>query len=287
MASTNRRVSVGMQFIRKRRITNLNNSATQHNVGKLWWIEFEQSFVVRNDQHAHLRTGELCQSFADHADSITVQTAVCFIKNRKSRLQHGELQNLHAFLFAARETVVEVTASKFRVHSQFVHSLADFLAKLTHPDQAFAFLAIRIADVGNSMTKEVSDFDPGDYHGILKRQKHPKSGTLIGFHLSDIDSVDLDRAVSHGVIRMPGQSISKRTLARSIRTHQGVNFALTNLHIDALQNRRLTHIDMQIGNLQHSTHRNHTSSNVHSTRSENDRSTDINNLEFSQLDSIT
>ena len=74
-----------------------------------------------DDEHAKIGTGKSVDTFRDDAKRINIQAGICFIQNGNLWLEGCHLQNLGTFLFATRETVIEVTACEGVIHLERVH----------------------------------------------------------------------------------------------------------------------------------------------------------------------
>ncbi len=160
-------------------------------MGVLRHVVFQQPLMVRDDQHAHMRSGEFRQPLAHHAHRIAVESRIGFVENRKLRLQHGELQDFHPLLLAAGEAFIEVPAGELFVDIEFLHGVAKFLAEVAHLHEFFPFLAVGIPDIRHCMPQEVGDPHAGIVTGYWKARNSPSRARSQGS--SSLISVPLTR----------------------------------------------------------------------------------------------
>ena len=192
MPLANTCVSVVMQIMGKRGIARLYNSSCKHHVCKLRNVIFQKPFVVSNDQDPHMRSGQFAQAFAHNSDSIAVETGICFVENCESRFQHCQLKNLHSLLFAAGESIVQISPSEFSIDVQLLHRAAEFGPEFPHRHQLFAFFPIGVTDVTDGMPKEVCNLHSGNCDWILKCEEHPETCSLSGIEVENICPVNRD-----------------------------------------------------------------------------------------------
>ena len=210
--------------------------------------------MVRNDQDAVVLARQLLEPLRHHTDGVAIKARIGLVEDGKLRTQHRELENFHPLLLAAREPLIEITASESRVHIQLSHTVFEFLTELSHRHQVFTLSAVGVADVGDRVPQKVGHLHAGNRDRVLKRQKQPHSGPLGRVKVHDIRPVDLDCAGRHLVLGVPDQSIRERRLARPVGPHQGVNFTLINLKVHPLQNRLVINGDVQVSNFQRAGH---------------------------------
>ena len=200
-------------------------------------VVVQQPVVVRDDQDAHLRAADLGNALAGQLHGVHVEAAVGLVEDRKLRPQHGQLQNLGPLHLAAREAVVHVAAGKLLVHSQLAHFLLKLLAKLSHRDQLFAFLAVGIADVRSRVSQEVGHFHARNRHRTLEGHEDPGPRPLRRIPFENVLAVELDRAVGDFVFRVTHDRAGERALAGAVRPHQRVRFAAADRQIHAVEDR--------------------------------------------------
>ena len=78
-----------------------------------------------DEEEAHLRLlgTHLSHALRDHPQSVDVEPGVCLVEHRQVRREEGHLEDLVAFLLAAREALVQVARSKTLIHLQTLHPL--------------------------------------------------------------------------------------------------------------------------------------------------------------------
>src|SRR5437667_8370514 len=100
------------------------------------------------------------------------------------------MQDLDAFLLAAREALVHVASSKGLMNAQVLNLLEQFAAKIAHRNKRCFLLTIvrrlrrptlpGIAHRAERATQKIGQCYAWNSRGILESQKQPVSGTLIG-----------------------------------------------------------------------------------------------------------
>ena len=58
------------------------------------------------------------------ADSIDIESRVCFIEHRELRIEDPKLQDLALLAFPAGEAVIQVAVCVGRIHGEVFHALA-------------------------------------------------------------------------------------------------------------------------------------------------------------------
>ena len=81
-------------------------------------------------ERPHFGPDELVHALRDDPQRVDVEPRVGLVENGDPRLQHRHLQDLHPFLLAAREAVVEVSRRELAAHLQPVHLRQQLLAEL-------------------------------------------------------------------------------------------------------------------------------------------------------------
>src|SRR5690606_32637599 len=84
-------------------------------------------------------------------------------------------------------------------------------------------------------TKEVRDRDTGHLDGVLEGQVEALAGALVGLHLEDRLALEQDVAARHLVLRVAGDDLRERRLARAVRAHQRVHLAPRDHQVHALE----------------------------------------------------
>ncbi len=108
------------------------------------------------------------------------------------------------------------------------------MAVLTSLTQARSFGASPV-DGGLGRAKEVGHRDAGNLDRVLHRQEQPGPGPLVDLHGQDVLAVEGDCAAGDGVLRVPGDRVGQRGLARSVRPHDRVNLAGSDGEVDTAE----------------------------------------------------
>ncbi len=243
-----------MQVVGEAGVAGFDDASGEHHVCVVRLVEFEQSFVVRDNQDAGIGSGQFCQAFADDFDGIAVETAVGFVEQCEAWLEQGQLQDFHPFLFPAGEPVVEVSAGELGIEPQFVHLFSQQCAELAHRDQSLAILAFGIANIGDGVAEKIGDLHAGNGDRILEGQEDASTGSLVGIHFEQIVAIDCCLSAGDPVQRVPGQGVRQGAFARTVGAHQRVDLAGRDFQCHALQDRSLTDGDVQIGDREHAGH---------------------------------
>ena len=163
-----------------------DDAAAEHDVRFERDVVFEQLFVVRDNEDAHIGAADFGDALAGEADGVGIETAIGFVENGEFGLQHGELQDFGALHFSAGETIVHIAAGELKIDFELLHFGAKLFPELAHRNQLFAFFAVGAADVGRGVAEEVGHFDAGDRHGALEGEEDAVAGALIGFHFQNV-----------------------------------------------------------------------------------------------------
>ena len=92
------------------------------------------------------------------------------------------------------------------------------------------FLLLVISETQKLRIRNTRHFDR-----ILKRHEHAFARTLVRRHLEQVAALVKNLARGHFILRMSGEHLRQRRLAGTIRSHDGVNLALVNRQVDALE----------------------------------------------------
>src|SRR5690606_18172702 len=90
-------------------------------------------------------------------------------------------------------------------------------------------------------TKEVRDRDTGHLDGVLEGQVEALAGALVGLELEDRLALEEDVAARHLVLRVAGDDLRERRLARAVRAHQRVHLAARDDEVHAPQDLLAAH----------------------------------------------
>ena len=69
----------------------------------------------------------------------------------------------------------------------------------------------------------------------MKREEHAGTRAVLWFHLEQVLAVVPHCPGEHRVCRVAGEHLRQRALARAIRSHERVHFAIANREIDTLE----------------------------------------------------
>jgi hypothetical protein len=160
-------------------------------------------------------------------------------------LQHGQLQDLVALLFAAGEAVVHAACGEDGVHLQHPHPLLELLLEV----EDVHFLAALRVQCG---AHEVGDGNARDLHRVLEGQKDPGAGALVRLHVQHAGAAEEDVTLRHLVRRMPGDHLGKGALAGAVGSHDRVDLSGVELQLHSTQDLRriLRDLGVQVGDLE-------------------------------------
>ena len=99
-----------------------------------------------------------------------------------------------------------------------------------------------------SEAQELRVGNAGHFHRILKGHEDPRARPLIRRELEQVPAIVDYLAARHLVRRVAGQDLCQGRFAGAVGPHDGVNFALINFQIDALQDFLAINPCMQISN---------------------------------------
>ena len=114
-------------------------------------------------------------------ESVSSRTAI-------SRLQHRQLEDLHALLLAAREAVVEVAAGEVLRDVGQLHRLLGLAAEVLELDLV---LAARLAVGVDDHPQVLGDRDAGDRDRVLEGHEEAQPRALVGVGLGDVLAVEV------------------------------------------------------------------------------------------------
>ena len=193
----------------------------------------QQPLVVRDQQRAHVRADQAVDALGDHPQRVDVQARVGLVQHGDLRFEHGHLQDLGAFLFAAREAIVQIAAGEGGIDVQLRHLVGQFLAEFAHRHQLGAD-GLGAAAVGDGLfrplgvaahradrlAQEVRHADARDRGRVLERQEQTGLGALVGRQAEDALPVQQDVAAGDYIMRVAGNGISQGALPGAVRPHR-------------------------------------------------------------------
>src|SRR5438105_12123607 len=92
------------------------------------------------------------------------------------------------------------------------------------------------ADRVDGRLEKIARRDTGDFHGILKAKKNPLASALLGRHFENVFALECDGPLSDLVKFAPSENLAERRLARTVPSHDGVDFARLDDQVDAFKN---------------------------------------------------
>ena len=114
------------------------------------------------------------------------------------------------------------------------------MALLAHEFQEVAcaqrLFAVVFAFLIDGGTHKVHHRHPRNFHRVLETEEQTFVGTVFGRECQEVFAVKFHFATGHSVGRVAGEHCAERTLARAVRTHNGVNFTRLHREVDAFQN---------------------------------------------------
>ncbi len=184
---------------------------------------------MRDEQDAAVTLGaEPVHPVGDDAQRVDVQAGVGLVEDREARVEQFHLEDLVALLLSTGEALIDVALRERRVDRERAHRLLD----LTGPGPQLRRLT---GDGGLGRTEEVRHRDAGHLDGVLHREEHSGPGALVDGHRQDVGTVQRDGAVRDLVLRVPGDGVRQRGLARPVRAHDRVRLAGIDGQVDAAQ----------------------------------------------------
>ena len=148
------------------------------------------------------------------------------------RLEHHQLEDLAALLFAAGEAFVDEAGGELPVHLEGVHLRVEL---------GIVGLGVEGRTLGlagdNRGADEVGDGHTRDFARVLEREEETRAGDDIRLEADDLFAVEEGFARLHGVVGMAGEDLGERALTGAVRPHDGVHFAFRDREGKILQDR--------------------------------------------------
>src|SRR5262249_32975565 len=91
----------------------------------------------------------------------------------------------------------------------------------------------------------------GNFQRILEGQKQPLGRSLVRTQFEQVNAIEQYLSGGDLVSRFARQNVRKRRLARTVRSHDGVDFALVYSQVEAVENVAASDIDVQILDFKH------------------------------------
>ena len=140
----------------------------------------------------------------------------------RRRLDDQHLQDLVAFLLAAREPFVHAARQEALVHLHELHLGAHQLQEFVGIHFG---LSQRLAPRVHRGLEQVDVVDAGNFHRVLESEEQPGTRTLFGRQRKEVTTFELHAAAGDFVAGPAGEHVRQRALARSIGAHDGVHLA--------------------------------------------------------------
>ncbi len=91
----------------------------------------------------------------------------------------------------------------------------------------------------------------GDFQRILEGEEDAARRPLVRFERQQIGAFERHRAAGDLVVRLAGQHVRERRLARAVRSHDGVHLARLHGKIEALEDLPAIHRDLKVLDIEH------------------------------------
>ena len=184
---------------------------------------------MRDEQDAEAgRRVRAVDALGDDLERVDVEPRVGLVEHREARLEEFELHNLVTLLLAPREALVDVARRERRVHLEVGHRLLE--GRAPGADRGGFAVDRRLRGA-----QEVRDRHAGDLDGVLHREEEPGTGALVDAHRQHVLAVELDGAAVDVVPGVTGDRVRERRLARAVGAHDGVDLAVGDRQVDALE----------------------------------------------------
>ena len=200
-----------------------------------------------DDEDAHVGARHRVDAVGDDAQGVDVQARVGLVQDGDLRALHGELEDLHALLLAAGEALVEVARGELPRHLGEVHGVLGGLAEVLERD---GLLAASLAMGVGDHAQVLGHADPRHGDRILEGHEQAGAGALVRIGLGDVLAVEGDGSLGHLHPGVAHDRVGQRRLAGAVGAHQGVDLALGDGQVDALEDLLLGGADVQVANFE-------------------------------------
>ena len=192
----------------------------------------QEPLIVRDDDGRCLRRLQLVHSVGNDAEGVDVQSAIRLVEDRELRLEHRHLEYLVPLLLPARKTFVHAAAGEFVVQLDdgplLAHQLQEVRGGYRRQPLVFPVFVHRSAH-------EVHHAHARNFDRVLETQEQALAAPVFGRHREEVFSVEHDLAFRNGEGGITHEHAAERTLARTVRAHDGMNLAVADSKVDALQ----------------------------------------------------
>ena len=155
----------------------------------------QQALVVGDDEEAAVLAAHGVHAAGDDFEGVDVETRVGFVEDSVFWLQHHELEDFVALLFAAGEAFIDAAASEAAVHFELVHAGVELFVELHGVD----VLSLRQAGFEGG-AEEVGVADAGYLVRVLEGEEEPSAAACIDGHVEDVFAIEQDLAASDFVV---------------------------------------------------------------------------------------
>jgi hypothetical protein len=263
LALGNTGVALRFQLQRQRLVAAFDDAAIGQHVHKVRHHVIEQALVVGDHQERALGRAQRVHALRHLLQRVDIETRIGLVEDRQLRLEYGHLKDLVALFFAAGETFVDRAMQQFVRDLHHLELLAHQLEKLHGVQLLFtAHLALRI----ERGAQKVGVIDAGNFHRVLKRQKHAGRRALFRIQREQVDAVVDHRAGGDFVTVAAGEHVAQGRFAGAVRPHDGVDFARIHGKAEALENFLALNADVQVFDCQHAHYFDPTTAMEHTPR---------------------
>jgi hypothetical protein len=189
---------------------------------------------VGDDQDAQLGGLRLERVHAVGHDpqGVDVEAGVGLVEHRDAGLLERELEDLHALLLAARETLVQVARGELARDLDELHRLLDGAAEVLQAHRVLALLGpVRVHD----RAEVLGDGDAGDGYRVLEGHEQAHPGALVRVGLGHALAVEQDLALGDLEVGVAHDRVGERGLAGAVRAHQRVHLARVDGQVEPLE----------------------------------------------------
>ncbi len=188
----------------------------------------EQALVVGDEHDAELVAAHGFDAFGDDLEGVDIEAGVGLVHEGEGGLEHGHLEDLAAFLFAAGEALVDRAGGELPVDLEHVHLGVEALVV----GGGVELLALGEAGLDGG-AEEVGDGDAGDFGGVLEGEEDAGAGAFVGLHFEDGFAFDEDLAGGDDVVGVAGDGLGEGGFAGAVGPHDGVNLAGFDRQVEA------------------------------------------------------
>ena len=190
----------------------------------------EQTLIVGNDDGRCLGRVHLVHAISHDAHGIDIQTRVGLVKDRELWLEHVHLEDLVAFLLAAAETLVHRASCELAVK---LHHLALLVHELHKLGSLKLRQSLILTLLVHGSLEEVGHRHARNLYRILEREKQSLVCAVLWLHVEQVLAVEQSHTLGHLIERVACEHGAECRLARTVRTHDGMDLAIIYREVDA------------------------------------------------------